>query len=349
MTRTSSYSPSNICFNVLPTSYGRGAFATVNMPKDTLVLECAAPYASVILRKFRKEVCAWCFKYSFENGKNAWSVRLDSVDSGVWFCDGMCRDTWLRDEGASGLRGAVNAVLGKLLNKRKPQKARPGSTDTPLSFLDDLQSGTFTAEVINKTWIMAENIFTATADFSRELQLDLNEFELDTARFVLDALIRRCLEMPSHFGTCTTFTDNLAIPSISPGGSTTPTTFSGNWSDLLELQNNELAHIEAQPCILTSHIRVYAFVCQVMSLALRDLRKRFNLVDADPQLLENIRFFTSKSETVRAILARDHGNVFGIWDTALGDDSEMLGWGMYVFGSYFNHGMLWIWMSINFL
>ncbi len=51
-----------------------------------------------------------------------------------------------------------------------------------------------------------------------------------------------------------------------------------------------------------------------------------------------LRTYVEKSEFIRAVLGRDHGNVFGIWDMAIQGDSEMLGWGMYVQGSYFNHG-----------
>jgi SET and MYND domain-containing protein len=63
-------------------------------------------------------------------------------------------------------------------------------------------------------------------------------------------------------------------------------------------------------------------------------------VDSNIHPIEKLRRFLSTPTLTRAILGRDHGNVFGIWDTAPSDQgSEMLGWGAYVFGSYFNHGM----------
>ncbi|KAK0234999.1 hypothetical protein EDD85DRAFT_841399 [Armillaria nabsnona] len=42
-------------------------------------------------------------------------------------------------------------------------------------------------------------------------------------------------------------------------------------------------------------------------------------------------------DTVRAILARDQGNVFGLYDMSTSGDSEMLGFAMYIWGSYFDH------------
>ena len=54
--------------------------------------------------------------------------------------------------------------------------------------------------------------------------------------------------------------------------------------------------------------------------------------------LEILSSGLENSEAVRAILGRDPGNVFGIWEEGEGEESEMYGWGAYVFGSFFNHG-----------
>ena len=68
-------------YDIQPTAYGgRGAFARSLIPKGTLILSCPGPYASVIFRRFKREVCAWCFAYAFESGKRKWSVKLDEVD-----------------------------------------------------------------------------------------------------------------------------------------------------------------------------------------------------------------------------------------------------------------------------
>src|ERR1700678_3859656 len=91
----------NSFYDIQPMAYGgRGAFARSFIPKGSLVLSCSGPYASIIIRSFKREVCAWCFAYAFESGKRTWSVKLDVVDrngAGAWFCSEGCRETWTAD------------------------------------------------------------------------------------------------------------------------------------------------------------------------------------------------------------------------------------------------------------
>src|SRR5258705_13679291 len=42
---------------------GLGAFSLCVIPKDTTIISLPGPYASVVMRKWRKEVCIWCFKW----------------------------------------------------------------------------------------------------------------------------------------------------------------------------------------------------------------------------------------------------------------------------------------------
>lgn len=91
-----------------------------------------------------------------------------------------------------------------------------------------------------------------------------------------------------------------------------------SWASLLDLQDNEL---NIHPSILESHLRVYAFL------------RRAALPTALGQYVE-------KMDTIRSILARDYGNVFGYYDKSISGDSEMLGFGLYITASYFNHGQL---------
>ncbi|EGO01217.1 hypothetical protein SERLA73DRAFT_134509, partial [Serpula lacrymans var. lacrymans S7.3] len=57
-----------------PTS-GRALIATRTIPADTPILIAPAPFAHVIYRTFRKEVCAACFKYARDDGKMVWNIR----------------------------------------------------------------------------------------------------------------------------------------------------------------------------------------------------------------------------------------------------------------------------------
>ncbi|KAJ2918128.1 hypothetical protein MD484_g2324, partial [Candolleomyces efflorescens] len=194
----------------------------------------------------------------------------------------------------------------------------------------------------------------------------LTEFEIDCARFVLDGLVRLVLQQtntrsPASDGAFSHAHD--AHPPISNQfGVLENAKPTGYWSDLLHLQNNELDHVKSKPYMLGVFIRVYAFLRFVALSTLSATnstkksrgRKGHGTLDdtgeASPKrdaFLETLVKLLETSEGVRAILARDHGNVFGIWEKGSPSDSngdedssdgEMLGWGMYVFGSYFNHG-----------
>jgi hypothetical protein len=128
-----------------------------------------------------------------------------------------------------------------------------------------------------------------TRSFASSINHDeaLSELELDTARFVLDGLIRR---------------------------------FSGTvsaWNAVVDLQSTELDHVVQQGLdILASHLRVFTFV-RIVAVSLK-------LSDDDVR------------ETSRVLLARDHGNVFGLFSSSP-DEEAMAGFALYPTASYFNH------------
>uniref|UniRef100_A0A0W0EY26 SET domain-containing protein n=1 Tax=Moniliophthora roreri TaxID=221103 RepID=A0A0W0EY26_MONRR len=132
----------------------------------------------------------------------------------------------------------------------------------------------------------------------------LNDLELDMVRFLASAIINRYIEDTFH-----------PSPKDLAGG---------GWLQFMELQNNELDYVRSKPHILDSHLRVYAF-----------LRKA-----AIPVL----RPYVEAADTVRAVLGRDQGNAFGLYE--MSGDSEMLGYALYISGSYFNHGA---WPQVCFL
>ncbi|KAJ6618183.1 hypothetical protein B0H10DRAFT_2030935 [Mycena sp. CBHHK59/15] len=238
-------------------------------PEGTLLYTCHSPYASVIYRVF-------LFAYAFDAGRNAWNVRLEAVTS-IWFCGEPCRDTWIQDENVGSLIGRANAAvdrLSKIMDKRSTgQAAPPPEMEMPADI---------TQETIDRAWAAAES-----ASLSRT-----GLMELDTARFVLSAVIQRYIE------------------------DSAPTPARDAWSDLLQLQNNELAHTRGRPYMLASHLRIFAFVRRVAA--------------ALPALTP----YLATAETVRAVLAREQGNVFGMYEMSTAGDSEMLGWSMYVSASY---------------
>lgn len=250
--------PSLAC--IQPTCYGgRGVFAARPLPKDTLILT-ATPYASVIYRVYRKEVCAECLAYAFDANRNTWNVKHDPA--GVWFCSPSCRDAWLSQHGT--LEEALHQVVERLSQMKKTAKSpavAPIPTLPTQQTIDDAWNGPLT------------------------LSTSLSELELDTVRFVISGILRR-------------------------------SRYPDTWSDLLNLQDNELAYIRAHPEGLASFLRIGTFVCEA---------------------LKNHQFEFDVLGMVRQILARDQGNVFGMYE--MEGDTEMFGFAMYAWGSYFNHGV----------
>ncbi|KAF8815567.1 SET domain-containing protein [Phlegmacium glaucopus] len=336
----------NSFYDIRPTAHGgRGAFARSFIPKGSLILSCSGPYASVIFRSFKREVCAWCFAYAFESGKKKWSIKLDEVNrnsAGAWFCSKSCRETWTTDYQAGddgvGWWLDINSALEKSV-AHIGKRGKTGNPATPsisrLAFLssDDLSGEKVTQEFIDQAWSLAHEVsFEESKQGIRtEWTEELNEMEQDTVRFVLDALIRKVIDDSKSISTHRPLDDSQTQFGI------------GRWPDLLDLQDNELALLKSKPYLIESQLLSYRFlrhfvVASQSRTSYQGKKWKSDLTQDSMQPIEMLRGFLSTPTLTRAILGRDYGNVFGIWDTAPSDQgSEMLGWGMYVFGSYFNH------------
>lgn len=287
-----------------------------------------------------------------------------------------------------GLKSLLNLMntLEKTLvtyrNTKSRSRSQPPKTPTPppphaFAFLDTLASSDVSDSTIDSSWKLAESLTdsmkkpanimemmgawnAASADDPTEL---LTEFEADCARFVLDGILRRALEEATPAGTSSSGSDDPFPTPDADSNSDTPlenVNPAVRWPDLLHLQNNEFQHIKSRPYMLGVFIRVYLFLKYVVHCANPPKKKPRAQESTSSEnttghpkatMLETLEALLQTSDSVRAILARDHGNVFGIWEQGpsgddgeneggSGDDGEMFGWGMYVFGSYFNHGEL---------
>lgn len=292
---------------------------------------------------------------------------------GVWFCREKCRTTWIADGEKTtnmehgGVRGVVNAALERCLASMGKDKSKlritPQSSEIELEWmsflqsLEDLECGRdMSSAFLDDAWNRAERLSSFSRSSTPTIPTAknpvstrrsekgetgrallsptlLSEFEVDTARFVLAGLLRKCIE---------DFTQSQMRPSESepiPGnGPTTPGVDypCGSWSDVLDLQDSTLLHIQSKPHILASSVRIWAFNKFIVHSALRDTK---HLSEQTNTLGKLFKEAVDVPRDTRVILGREHGNVFGIWDTAPeGVDSEMLGWGLYSLGSYFNHG-----------
>ncbi|TFK67216.1 SET domain-containing protein [Pluteus cervinus] len=295
--------------HIQPTPYGgRGVFAVQHIPKDTTIHVCNGPYAYVVYKEFRKEVCAYCFKYAFDEGRNAWNVRLeDKPGSGVWFCSTECRNVWQEQENVDDLVVWMNGALDKASKRMKPPPPNPSqgvdnlgtsSFESPLLRPEDL-----TRQVIDVAWRTAESLPLGPPHAEYDY---LQELEVETARFLISGIVQRYREDVNSTAPNATL-DHASIPSHL------------TWTCFLDLQNNEVPHLRSKPHVnvLASHLRIYHFLRRILHPALQK--------------------YVRTAETVRTVLSRDPGNVFGLWDMSTSGDSEMLGWGLYTSASYFNH------------
>jgi len=371
--------PSSPFFSILPTSSGgRGVIALQNIPKDTLILSCEAPYASVICRKFKKEVCAWCFSWSWEIGrKGSWALTIPlesqqlarsvksasgAFQSGFRFCGESCRNHWLADGedtigsghvmSHAGIRGLINSSLERCITAIAKSQMKPRNL-SPLHeiefrwivFLQDLEGlnpNRISSAFVEDAWERADRLasfFWASTPFADEQCLSsktkppkvgytfpimLSELELDTASFILSCLLKKCIEESSR-------TTSQVYDGQPPHYS------AGTWSDVLDLQDNSLPQIRMEPYKLASHVKIWAFTKFVVYLALRDAKC---LSARTKDLIQSLKKSIDTPKDTQAILGRESSNVFGLWDSAPeGEDNEMLGWGLYPLGSYFNHGM----------
>jgi SET and MYND domain-containing protein len=238
---------------------------------------------------------------------------------------------WLEINGAFERLVSQMGKSGKQVPKPRG-KIAPASA---LAYLEDASTMDLTLEYVDRAWKLAEEVSAEENNQERNKKWTevLNELEMDTARFVLDGLVRKAVE---DLNPSLSILDGVTEgPGYRMGA--------GRWTNLLELQDNEVALEHSKPYMLASSIRVYRFLRHLAaSLSKQPARGKPQV--QEPQfpliyLTDQLRTSLANSSAARSLMGRDHGNTFGIWDMSSDDEgSEMLGWGAYVFGSYFNHG-----------
>ncbi|KAL1757751.1 hypothetical protein FB107DRAFT_272741 [Schizophyllum commune] len=367
---------------------GRGLFATKPIPAGTLLRTCPAPYASAIYAPFRKEVCAHCFAYAFDAGKNAWNVKHDASPASR-FCSEECMQFWAGEHDltlVARVEKAVQALAKSSLNVKRPVVA-------PV-MVEDGAATEITMQDLDEAWQVAEAMDLKAG------ALVLDEMEEEIMRFVLSAILRKYYEdiagaeNGSTVNVVAASRDDVFVEGASAAGSsitTSSSTPAGPFSAFLELQDNEIQHVRTNPAILPAQIRVWLFLRAAVvgaprkggrgsrdssargskassARASRDSSARQSrnpsacqsrepsapgsrtsptrtsssrLSSAIPELpkgaIPELAPYLSTPHLLRTILARDHANAFGLFDMQEKGESEMLGWAVYVAGSYFNH------------
>jgi len=137
-------------------SAGRGVFLTSSLPARAPILTTNIIPAYVILREYKKEVCAQCFTY--EQGR---AIKTRDGRLGLYFCSEACQLDWRASTTDTELT-AIEAVESFVKSKSKAQKA-PIYDGVNGGFLPDVSSIRPSVEQINYSW----NSVTSTADFIR--------------------------------------------------------------------------------------------------------------------------------------------------------------------------------------
>lgn len=134
---------------------GRAVFAKSNIEPGTPLLSTSpalSPLCHVILRPYRREVCAQCFLY--DRGQD-WKIRDTSL--GIAFCSQFCEDAW-QQENNETCQAALLAVekFIKASNKRQ-SKSQVNQKDSQRSQISE--------EAISNEWqrieILNESVLRA--------------------------------------------------------------------------------------------------------------------------------------------------------------------------------------------
>src|SRR5579871_5987486 len=86
---------------------GRAVFATRRIPAGTTVHVVSQPYVCVIKENFKREACAWCFKYQHSK---ICPVKHPRPCTGVYFCSMDCMECWTKADHDGQLAEALAAL-----------------------------------------------------------------------------------------------------------------------------------------------------------------------------------------------------------------------------------------------
>ncbi|KAH9840107.1 SET domain-containing protein [Rhodofomes roseus] len=283
------------------------------------------------------------------------------VGAGLWFCDANCQGRWLGREGRETMR------LLRVLEEARRQKE--GDKDKDGGFrLEDLGQTELSRENVDRAWEMVAQKERSPKEVRKWRNIQLDHFETDVARYVLIALVHRHREahgeMDWERGRQMQAGEDIIDRSSVQEDTNTIVQFGGaRWKDFAALQSNELRHLNAYPELLENQIRAYqALKGRFSSSHIRastserrtgstDGRGEAQLAGGDqqshnPQPLHigqgdigAFRDFGSMVtiDNVRGAFRVDPGNSFGIWETPMTDESELMGFAVYPKPSFFNH------------
>lgn len=160
---------------------GLACFASKPLENGQVVLRAQDPVASTVVAKFRKEVCAWCFHYTFGDILK-FKLETPRRRGAAWFCSTSCRDNWRKLIGDVGWT-AIAAFEDGLA---RSSKSGVSNTEDETCSLQDIETAWDNAlksgEKILATRRTKPRWVPPTATLTHDV-------DLDEARFSLSAFI----------------------------------------------------------------------------------------------------------------------------------------------------------------
>lgn len=218
----------NQYLEIRETAYGgRGYFAVCDIPENTQVLICPRPFISTIFRPFRKEVCAYCFKY--DDGRS-WRIKLAKTKpngpafGGLYFCSQVCLENWSKCYDGDGL---MSEALEQIERGAK-QTAKNVDRDLDLN-LRDVSS--LSMADLDLVWESEEKKRLANSKMKLGSISPLDDSETDFARLIASCAVEKMRSECAGFDG---------------------------------LQSNELQQLRHFPGLLQAHIKIYRFLYTVL-------------------------------------------------------------------------------------
>ena len=313
MVQTDWYLPDSDLYVIRPTDdAGRAVFARTNIPHGTALLTTShalSPIAHVLLRPYRREVCAFCFAY--DRGRE-WKIRVNTA--GVVFCSEECQRKWRDHVGDVGLEAheAVESLVKQQQRRYGGNAQDSEDTDADMedahSTFDPRDCVSLTAERIDEEWSYAEE--------AAELVLDARSKERTskTARRALRLATESPVDgdllfyylsgvLEAHRSAVSTSATDLSLTSLLPS--------------LVALADDPLVFSNVNA--LEQYIQGYSALLAVLPLQL-------------------VPFL--KSSLCRALASRASHNAFSIRPVGSSDgeqSGEFFGWGVWPEISMCNH------------
>ena len=279
---------------------GRSCFSARSIAQGIQILACEAPFAHAIYKDYRREVCAQCFAYAASTSRSMDDRRTWSIRSSRKGAESV----WFCTDDCRIVweSGRIGPLIAEInaVLAKSQITTRKKAKDVH-DFLDPIFSSGPDMQITQDAVDKAWREAEDLASSHARLFSYCSTMHLEDMELEIARLAASAIVQRYAFD----LTNSCAL--------TTAT--SDPWTAVLDLQSGELLNVRLRPYVLLAHLRVYAFLCH--------------------SLPKHLKQYVS---TIRPLLARDTGNAFGIWD---GDNrDEMLGWGVWVSASYFNHSKI---------